>query len=234
VINLQKTLSLSEVELKFAKNGKTFEGYASTFNNVDSYNDSILPGAYKSALASGVAPKMFFNHKSWELPIGKYDLSQMAEDSKGLIVVGELTPGLRTADDVAAAMAHKTIDGLSIGYGLLKTDYYEEDGIRYIKNISRLVEISPVIFPADDHARIDLDSVKNDLEGIETIRDLENFLRDAGQFSRGVVKSLIKRMEVVIKQEAGDDLTIKQEVKGEIGLLVAEFKLPDLKLGVQK
>jgi HK97 family phage prohead protease len=234
VINQQKTLSLNDVELKFSKNGKTFEGYASTFNNVDSYSDSILPGAYKNVLNSGIAPKMFFNHKSWELPIGKYDLSQMAEDSKGLIVVGELTPGLRTADDVAAAMAHKTIDGLSIGYGLQKTDYYEENGIRYIKNISRLVEISPVIFPADDHARIDLDSVKGELEGIETVRDLENFLRDAGQFSRGVVKSLIKRMEIVVKQEAGGNTTIEQEVKGEIGLLVAEFKFADFNLGVKK
>jgi HK97 family phage prohead protease len=234
VINLQKTLSLNDVELKFAKNGKTFEGYASTFNNVDSYGDTILPGAYKNVLNSGIAPKMFFNHKSWELPIGKYDMTQMTEDSKGLIVVGELTPGLRTADDVAAAMAHKTIDGLSIGYGLQKTDFYLENDVRYIKNISRLVEISPVIFPADDHARIDLDSVKGDLEGIETLRDLENFLRDAGQFSRGVVKSLIKRMEVVIKQEAGDDTIVVQEVKGEIGLLVANFKLPDINLGVQK
>ena len=57
----------------------------------------------------------------------------------------------------------------------------------------KLVEVSPVVFPADSAARIDLGSVKSaELEEsigeLETIRDFERFLRDAGGLSKGLVK----------------------------------------------
>jgi phage head maturation protease len=78
-----KTLSFDETEIKFTGDGKQgiFEGYASVFNNTDSDGDIILPGAFKNALANQTRKvAMFFNHKTWELPVGKWD--SLAEDKK--------------------------------------------------------------------------------------------------------------------------------------------------------
>lgn len=179
---LRKTLSLTEVSLKTQGDTGRFSGYASVFDGVDSYGDTILPGAF-AATIKAAAPKMFFNHE-WGMPIGKWLATK--EDSKGLFVEGELTPGLSIAADVRAAMKHETLDGLSIGGYLKKDDYKEGDkGGRIIHTWSRLSEVSPVVFPADEKARIDLSSVKSiDFEALlpecKTERDLERLLRDAG------------------------------------------------------
>lgn len=179
---LRKTLSLTEVSLKTQGDTGRFSGYASVFDGVDSYGDTILPGAFAATIKAAM-PKMFFNHE-WGMPVGKWLLAK--EDNKGLFVEGELTPGLSIAVDVRAAMKHETLDGLSIGGYLKKDDYKEGDkGGRIIHTWSRLSEVSPVVFPADEKARIDLSSVKSiDFEALlpecKTERDLERLLRDAG------------------------------------------------------
>jgi HK97 family phage prohead protease len=110
-----KTIELKDVGLKSEGNENTFSGYASVFNGNDLVGDTILPGAYKEAIKL-FTPKMFFNHDSYELPIGKW--IKVEEDEKGLKVVGELTPGNPQSEAVKAALKHGTVDGLSIGYRL--------------------------------------------------------------------------------------------------------------------
>lgn len=179
-----KTLSLSDCQIKLDDSGGTFEGYASVFGGKDSYGDTIVRGAYASTLRENGKPKMFFNHGSWDLPIGKW--LKAKEDDKGLVVAGEFTTGHRMAEDVRASLKHGTVDGLSIGYYLKAGDFEELDGGgRLIKKVSKLVEVSIVTFPADGAARIDLESVKSEMEGIETMRDFERFLRDAGASPKG-------------------------------------------------
>lgn len=195
----RKTLPFNDCQIKAdAKNGK-FAGYASVFNQVDSYGDTILPGAYQKTLETNGAPKMFLQHESWELPIGKWLTAK--EDDHGLWVEGELTLGMMRADDTYAALKHGTLDGLSIGYRLSRDDYdYVENTDmerRIIKNVSLLAEVSPVVYPADSNARIDLSSVKGEIEHIETIRDFEYFLRDAGGFSKGLTNALISRARIL-------------------------------------
>lgn len=178
---LHKTLSLSDVSLKMEGDTGKFSGYASVFGGVDSYGDTIVKGAFQETLKAG-APKMFFNH-SWDMPIGKW--TTVKEDDRGLFVEGELTPSLGLANDVGAAMKHGTLDGLSIGGMLKKGDYEETKTGRLIHKWSSLMEVSPVVFPADGAARIDLSSVKSmDFEALlpecKTERDIERLLRDAG------------------------------------------------------
>src|SRR4249919_1987050 len=180
---LRKTLSLTDVDLKVEGEAGTFTGYASVFGGVDSYGDTIIKGAFESTLRNNGKPKMFFNHE-WTMPIGKW--VSVKEDDHGLLVKGELTPGLALSADVRAAMKHGTLDGLSIGGYLKKGDYEDTEGGRVIRKWSNLMEISPVAFPADSAARVDGSSVKSELadaiEEIESVRDFERFLRDAGSF----------------------------------------------------
>lgn len=200
----RKTLSLSDCELKLEGESGKLRGYASVFNGVDSYGDTILKGAFEKTLKKNGLPKMFLMHESYELPIGKW--LSATEDEKGLLVEGELTPGMTRASDTYAALKHETLDGLSIGYVLSKGDYEPSsavEGGRIIKQIARLVEVSPVVFPADNKARVTAvktEELKEEIEQLESIRDFERFLRDAGGFSKGLTEALISRARIVFVQ----------------------------------
>lgn len=218
-----KQLQLNKAEIKMNLETGTFSGYASTFGNVDSYGDTILPGAYAATLSEYGLPKMFFNHDMEELPVGKW-LSAV-EDQKGLYVTGEFTPDMEDADNIKAALMHETIDGLSIGYMLKKDDYTpsgDTSNGRIIKSVSRLVEISLVTFPADPFARVDS---KSEIEQLETVRDFERFLRDSGNFSKSTSNLLIAKAKTIF----GQGEPVKKSV--EIDKLLAKLAAINSKLG---
>lgn len=201
-----KNTTLHDCQVKFAgPETLTFSGYASVFGGVDSYNDTIVRGAYSGVLErmrSGEEqmPKMFVNHRSWTIPPGKW--VSLEEDEYGLKVEGEFTPGNQEGKDVRAALQHGTVDGLSIGFMMGEFEMTEDDGkeIRVIKTIKSLPEISVVTYPADDSARVDLSSVKNSLDNIETLKDLENFLREVGGFSKSLATATASRTRRILQQ----------------------------------
>lgn len=210
---LRKTLSLNDVALKADDSGR-FSGYASVFGNVDSDGDIILRGAFEGTLKTHGKPKMFFNHEWGTIPIGKWLTAK--EDDHGLMVEGEFTPGLPAAEAVRAAMKHGTLDGLSVG-GLVKQADSElmEDGRRVIRRWSRLIEISPVVFPANDSARVDTSSVKGGsdilelIEDAASIREIELLLRDAAGLSKAATSALVARIKAVSRGEPDDDAAMK-------------------------
>ena len=225
-MNLRKNIALSQVELKFAPEGtKTFSGYASVFGGVDSYNDTIVKGAYSQVIekmASGDMrmPKMFVNHRSWEIPVGKW--TRLVEDEKGLYVEGELTPGNPQADVIKAGMIHETIDGISIGFQIGDYEMVQkgDQTLRLIKSIKELPEVSIVTYPADDAARVDLTSVKSSLDNVKTIRDLEEFLRDACGFSKSLATATASRCKSVFTQGEPEEKTVElpDDIKRQIAL----------------
>lgn len=197
---LRKSISIVAACLKVEGETGKFSGYASVFGGVDTYGDTIVKGAFESTLRNSGKPKMFFNH-DWSMPIGKWTAAK--EDDHGLFVEGELTDGISLASDVRAAMKHGTLDGLSIGGFLKKGDYEETEGGRIIRKFTNLLEVSPVVFPADSAARVDLNSVKSTdlldaIEAIESVRDIESFLRDAGGLSKGAAVALTARAKHIL------------------------------------
>lgn len=202
-----KMLPLEAAQLKLEGDaGLSFVGYASTFNNVDAYGDTIIKGAYKSTLKQFGMPKMFFNHDKYAVPIGKW--TKAVEDDYGLLMTGEFTPGNTMAEQVRAALKHGTVEGISIGYVLSKDDYQETDTGRIIKKVSRLIESSVVTFPADTFAKVDLASVKScaeEIATVETIREFETILRDVGGFSKAAAQALTARAKTLFAaRDAGD------------------------------
>ena len=201
-----KSLPLSDCQIKLDESGAgRFSGYASVFGGVDSYGDTIIKGAYEGTLRKYGKPKMFVNHDAFDLPVGKWLTAK--EDDHGLYVEGELTPGMAKAADAHAALKHGTVDGLSIGYALKRGDWEETaEGGRIIRKVAQVAEVSIVTFPADGAARIDLASVKAEgLDQINTERDLEYFLRDAGSFSRQLAKAVASRAKSIFQRDAGAD-----------------------------
>jgi HK97 family phage prohead protease len=191
-----KLLSLAGVELKLddGKPGR-FAGYASVFNGVDAYGDTVLPGAFKATLKDRERPvRMRWNH--YGPVIGKW--VEVTEDDKGLLVVGELTPGHRTAEDTLASLRHGAVDGLSIGYRVGKDGALVDGERRVLKTID-LVEVSVVEEPADLNARVD--AVKTLIDGARGLKDIEAILRDAGGFNRVDACALVARVKALAHGE---------------------------------
>jgi HK97 family phage prohead protease len=222
---VKKMLALEGVDLKMDGETGKFSGYASVFGGVDSYGDTIVKGAFESTLRNNGKPKMFFNH-SWDMPIGKWLTAK--ENDHGLFVEGELTPGLALSSDVRAAMKHGTLDGLSIGGFLKKGDYEETEGGRIIRKWSSLMEVSPVVFPADGAARIDLSSVKSvelieEIAAIETLREFEGFLRDAAGLSKGAAQALTARAKLVLSLRDADDAAAEAKAAQDLVARIARL-----------
>lgn len=201
-------IEMAKAEVAVSDDGYFFKGYASVFNGIDAYGDTILPGAFKSALTKGM-PKMFFNHDTWRLPIGKWNVCK--EDEKGLYVEGQLTKGMREADDVAASLVAGTVDGLSIGFSV-KADgleYNEETDGYIISKINTLREISVVTFPADNAARIEK------AESLDSVKDVEKFLRDAG-LSKREAQTVISRLKSVVLSDIQRDAESQKKATQEV------------------
>ncbi|AGS60719.1 HK97 family phage prohead protease [Proteus sp. DFP240708] len=200
--DIRKTLNFDEAEIKFTGDGTqgVFEGYASVFSHQDLDGDIILPGAFKHVLDKQKQKvAMFYNHRVWELPVGKWEY--MEEDQKGLRVRGQLTPGHSAAQDLKAAMKHGTVDGLSIGFGCLRNDFERTPSGRIFKNISLLREISICTFPANDQAQVS--SLKS-IDGLLTIRDIEDWLRESAGLSKSEAVGFISRFKSAIRSESDD------------------------------
>lgn len=179
-MKIEKKTFSSRIEVKLADTStetavKTFSGYGACFNNTDSYNDVIAPGAFKASLSrhadAGTMPLMLLNHDAWnQLPIGVW--KSMSEDENGLLVEGELLDTAAGAD-VYTALKAGAITGLSIGY---RVTGYEMDGKSRTITEADLMEVSVVTFPANDLARVQ--SVKSEEEASVEAEEDDDILDD--------------------------------------------------------
>lgn len=155
-----------------------FEGYASTFNNIDGGHDMMIEGAFSESLKTTPAGqvKMLWQHQTDHI-IGKY--LEIREDSKGLFVHGKLNLKIAKAAEAYELMRDELIDGLSIGYRTVKDEIDRANGVRKLLKVD-LREISVVTFPMDRNSTIGY--VKG--ETMPTEREFEALLRDAGFTSK--------------------------------------------------
>jgi len=196
-----RKLDNSTCDFKFhaTKKGE-FEGYASVFGGVDSYGDTIIKGAFDKTIESGILPKMFVNHDSFQVPVG--DWKDIKEDDHGLLVVGVIDMNHKDGMTVHSALKRKAMDGMSIGYKIFKGGSEEnETGGLDLSSID-VKEISVVNFPADGAARIS--GVKNDIELITSLKDAERFLRDSG-YSKSMATAFVSHISAMCKGDPTDN-----------------------------
>lgn len=189
---------------------RTFEGYGSVFNTIDSYNDSIVKGAFKQSLRDWKArkklPKLLLQHGGGGffssnaddmVPIGKWE--EMYEDDHGLFMRGRLFDiDTDRAKSTYAALKEGELDGLSIGFRTKKSKVDDETHVRTLTEI-QLFEVSLVTFPANDPARVT--GVKaSDM----TERQFEEFLRDAG-FPIAAAKTIVSKGYRALRDAAPAD-----------------------------
>lgn len=205
-------------ELKAITDAGTFTGYGSVFGVKDSYGDVVAPGAFADSLtaqkSAGRMPAMLWQHRSAE-PLGVY--TAMSEDSLGLKVEGQIALSTVRGAEAHALMKMGAISGLSIGYQTREDSYDKVTGINTLKKLD-LWEVSLVTFPANDAARVQ--GVKT-IEVIESIRDAEKYLRDAG-LSRKEAVAFISRVKCLSQSESDDGAM--QKLAEEIGKTINSLR----------
>jgi HK97 family phage prohead protease len=167
---------LIDLDLKADGDGFAVSGYGSVFDEIDSYGDRIVKGAFVESLTKR-KPKMLWQHRM-DKPIGMWDT--VAEDGKGLRVDGRLADTMQ-GREARELVKMGAMDGLSIGYQT-SSDEMEGD-IRILKKIE-LYEVSFVTIPAASSAVIT--SIKSEM----TERGFEALLIEQG-FSRSAAKTIV-------------------------------------------
>jgi HK97 family phage prohead protease len=149
----RETLTLAAPEVRFATDeAGTFAGYASVWNEPDSYGDTIKPGAFRKSIAQRKrtgGPAMFWNHDPNE-PISIW--IDLVEDDRGLKVTGKLVTDSTRGANALALLKAGAVNGLSIGFRARSSERGPNGG-RVLTDIE-LVEISLVTLPAASRARV--------------------------------------------------------------------------------
>ena len=216
-----KLLEINHIDVKFdSEKQGVFSGYASVFDGVDAYGDTIIKGAYLNTIKARQRPiQMRWNH--YGEVIGKW--TKIEEDEKGLFVEGELTPNHSKAQDVYALLKHGAISGMSIGYRVVKGVPNGNDGLDLYE--IDLIEISIVESPADLGAQIA--DIKNDIVELKTLKQIEAYLRDAHRFSRSEATALVSHIKAVAHGE--HEAEEKTNKNSEIAKMIAEHTSQILK-----
>lgn len=207
-LTYQASLSRDLARLKASDDGQKwkFSGYASVFGSVNDRGFSFAKGAFSGVL--GEMPKMFFNHDTFGVPIGKW--TGLKEDETGLWVEGELSQKVAQASDVHGALVDGLLDGMSVSVQYYAEDLEErEDGSLSLRRVCGMPEISLVTFPSDPGARVaealSADEVDDAISAIQSVRDLDGFLRDAAKLSRRQAKALVAAAKTALAAELQRD-----------------------------
>jgi HK97 family phage prohead protease len=160
------------------------EGLAVGYGDVDHGGDVVHPGA---VLLEGRKSLPMLLHHDRKRPVGVW--TEFTERPEGLHVKGRFSTsvaGREAREDVKSG----AISGLSMGFITLK--HRLEAKARHLLQVG-LHEISLVTVPMHNRTRIL--SIKDILGGGEqpTVRQFEEFLRDAGGFSKSVAAAIASR-----------------------------------------
>lgn len=173
---------VSRFEVKEADEAaRTFSGLASTWER-DLGGDVIEKGAFKRTLKNIKRSKrplpLLDSHNAFSSVrnvVGK--MTEAEETDEGLESTFEVIDG-PDGDEIFRRVDGGFVDGLSIGYKAVKVKYPEteeerEKGIfRYLKEV-QLREVSVVLFPMNEGARISTSSLKAMLMGLGEKEELD-------------------------------------------------------------
>ncbi|HSQ97600.1 MAG TPA: HK97 family phage prohead protease [Rickettsiales bacterium] len=166
------------LEIKNIDSYGKFCGYASVFNVKDSYNDIVLPLAFKKTLEKKSVKKdikLLWQH-SQDKPIGYFEV--INEDPIGLYVEGKIMLDIQQGREAYNLIKTKSVSGLSIGYIVKEVEYSQKDNTRLLKEVD-LFEISVVTFPANEYSNITFCKSSSVEESILKKMDmLKKFLTD--------------------------------------------------------
>jgi HK97 family phage prohead protease len=192
-------------EIKAIDEAGYIAGIAAGYGNVDHGGDLIMPGALTKAIAgrASVPMLLFHDHKR---PVGSW--GKFGESSAGLNVEGKIAMKSEAGREAHALVESGALSGLSIGYKTLRHRF--EGKTRQLHELS-LHEVSLV--PVGMNERAVVTQIKSLVEsgGMPSVREFEEFLRDAGGFSKSLATAIATKAAPHLRGEpevkASDVLT---------------------------
>jgi HK97 family phage prohead protease len=161
---LEHKVMLGGIELKAGDGHGSVQGYASCWDGVDGYGDTVLPGAYTDTIASFIKTGALLHEHSTHAAIGT--ISAAFEDRRGLVIGADFhsdADSQRVRRQIAERLDRNKSVGLSIGFWAEEVGYRDArpgetlpDGVARVRQLKkvRLAEVSVVLMPADEQAHI--------------------------------------------------------------------------------
>jgi hypothetical protein len=158
---------------------------------------------------------MLWQHDTSKV-IGVYE--SIAEDDYGLKVKGRLLADVKQGAEALILLRAGAIDSMSIGYRVREAEAEADGRVRRLTAID-LMEISLVTFPMLP------DALVTAVKGIETERQFERFLRDAG-YSKAdatAITSLGFKGYLSRRDAAADDGKAEDAARADLTNLLQSF-----------
>jgi HK97 family phage prohead protease len=173
-----------ELDAKSIDDEGNIEGLAVGYGNIDYGNDRVMPGAISSSLAGRKSLPMLMYHDQ-RRPAGVW--TSFKETADGLLVKGRFSMSTHYGKEAHGLVKDGAIGGLSMGYKAIRHRFVGK--VRELQEVL-LHEVSLVTIPMNEKSLIT--SVKDILDGGElpTVRQFEEFLRDAGGFSKTLAAAI--------------------------------------------
>jgi len=210
-----KTFELEIKDVDEAEDLGRFEGYASTFGNIDQGLDIVDKGAFKVTLKNNKGKFPILADHAWTEHIGYNETAR--EDDKGLWVQGAINlkvqKGLEKFHLAKQALGIKTRMGLSIGYTTIQSKLSEKDSrVRHLTEL-KLWEYSFVTFPMNVEAMV---TAAKHLGAIDKAKFLLHQLE-----LQGISKS---DLELALQHEAAASKEDPTLIGQSFDNLIAKFK----------
>lgn len=151
-----RTMKMDGMKIREEDGTRKLEGYFSVFNQpyevVPGWIETIAPGAFARALASGEDVKVLWNHDS-NIVLGSTEnkTAYLREDERGLWGDTEINEQDQDAKNAYARVDRGDVRGCSFGFEIAKMEEsWDEDGTYRTRILEAypLYEVSPCTFPA--------------------------------------------------------------------------------------
>jgi uncharacterized protein len=185
------------LETKAVTEDGQIEGLAAGYGNVDAGGDVVMPGALARSLTARKSIPMLMYHDQTR-PAGVW--TDFAESPGGLIVKGQISMSSQIGREAYGLVRDGAIGGLSIGYRTVREQLVGKT--RQLIELA-LYEVSLVTIPMNERAVIT--AVKSIIEHgqLPTLREFEDFLREAG-FSKSQATAIAgKGLLPLFRSESG-------------------------------
>lgn len=146
-----KTVPIAGIKTAGLNEGH-FEGWASTFGNVDHQGDRVMPGAFQKSIASGRTVPLLWMHRSEDPNSFVGEIIEASETPEGLKIHGRFDLDTTSGEAAYRQVKSRRVDALSIGYAI-RTATKGSDGANELRDLD-LVEVSIVTRGANDRALI--------------------------------------------------------------------------------
>jgi HK97 family phage prohead protease len=210
-----KTFSFEVKEAETDEAYGRFEGYASTFGNIDLGSDIVDAGAFKNTIGQNKGKFPILADHMWDSHIGYNEKAK--EDKVGLLVSGavnlKVQKGVEKFALAKQALELKTPMGLSIGYTTIQSRKNDDDPrVRHLTEL-KLWEYSFVTFPMNIEAMV---TTAKSLGQIDKARFLLQQLKQQG------IK--VSDLEMALRIEAAEVDEDPTKISQSLDNLINKFK----------